>query len=94
MAMHCAMRFLEQKTRSTTETYSFATLGVIECSLRQWSIDMKDDKVIHIWDRYKPRKSDDTTTAIRRLLLRRRFKAGERVHYYGNEARCGTVTEA
>jgi len=55
---------------------------------------MTDDKVIHIWDRYRPRKSDDTTTAIRRLLLRRRFKAGERVHHYGNPARCGTVTEA
>jgi hypothetical protein len=55
---------------------------------------MTDDKVIPLWDRYKPRKSDDTTTAIRRLLLRRRFKAGERVHYYGNAAKCGTVTEA
>jgi len=57
--------------------------------------DMTDnDNVIPMWDRYKPRKSDDPTTAIRRLLLRRRFRAGERVHYYGNETRCGTVTEA
>jgi hypothetical protein len=52
-----------------------------------------DDKVIHIWDHYRPSKSDDTTTAIRRLLLRRKFKAGERVHYYGDQTNCGTVIE-
>ena len=50
-------------------------------------------EVIDIWDRYKPRKSDNPTTAIRRLLLRRKFKTGERVHYQGDEADCGTVIE-
>jgi hypothetical protein len=52
-----------------------------------------DGKVIHIWDWYKPRKSDDSTTAIRRLLLRRKFRPGERVHYRGDQTDCGTVVE-
>ena len=30
MAMHCALRFLEQGNTKQTESYSFATLGVVE----------------------------------------------------------------
>jgi len=52
-----------------------------------------NDKVIHIWDRYRPRQSDDPTTAIRRLFLRRKFKTGERVCYCRDETDRGTVTE-
>jgi hypothetical protein len=51
---------------------------------------MTDANVIHIWDWYKPRKSDDLTTAIRRLFLRRKFKTGERVT---DQTDCGTVIE-
>jgi len=54
---------------------------------------MNHNKVIPLWDRYRPRRTDDPNTAIRRLLLRRKFRAGERVHHYGNAALCGTVTE-
>jgi hypothetical protein len=54
---------------------------------------MTDDKVIPLWDRYKPRKSDDPTTAIRKLLLRRKFSTGERVHHCRDETECGTVIE-
>jgi hypothetical protein len=49
-----------------------------------------NNKVIHIWDQYRPRKSDDTTTAIRQLLLRRKFATGERVC---NETGRGIVIE-
>ena len=52
-----------------------------------------NDKVIHIWDRYRPRQSDDPTTAIRRLFLRRKFKTGERVCHCRDETDRGTVTE-
>jgi hypothetical protein len=52
---------------------------------------MNDNKVIHIWDWYKPRP-DDPTTAIKRLLLRRKFRPGERVHS-GDQTNCGTVVE-
>jgi hypothetical protein len=47
-------------------------------------------KVIHLFDQYRPRPNDDPTTAIRRLLLRRPFKVGERVVYCGDQ---GTVLE-
>ena len=35
--------------------------------------------IINLFDRYRPRKADKPTTAIRRLLLRRKFSMGERV---------------
>ena len=51
------------------------------------------DKVIDLWERYRPRKTDNPTTAIRRLLLRRKFAVGERVTTANGNGNCGIAIE-
>src|SRR6266404_869099 len=48
--VHCPLRFIEQSNTKQTESYSFATLGVIEWACGNGVSTMTDDKVIHIYD--------------------------------------------